>query len=333
MKVQELRNLLKDAERENLEKAFVECYKQLRKWQKEEGDPVLIALLEGKAAAQEKAGTSVDFETLAQQITEFIDNAYAGNYLAPNRIIPKSQRPKWRFLVKNFIKELAKVPLDSADYEKSVKLLTDLYALICTACNYYLFSTEDAFRSIGWEQPDFFALVVTRTFADGYSREKIAKLLPHAVSGGLSRESLHVQQEMVLLSALKTSDVKYMAIEEAQKLVQEKESGLAGLKKYDSKRYDLEETVNELSSLIFLITIELGEPEKGVEYYFKHSQESNKEITLFRALRLADWMDQKELWLEVYKYGLSKKIKPRDRLREEYEKRLRERETGAEESD
>lgn len=333
MKVQELRNLLKDAERENLEKAFVECYKQLRKGQKEEGDPVLIALLEGKAAAQAKAGASVDFETLAQQIEDFTGNAHAGNYFAPNRIIPKSQRPKWRFLVKNFIKELSKVPTDSADYEKSVKLLTELYALICTACNYYLFSTEDAFRSIGWEQPDFFTLVVTRTFADGYSREKIAKLLPYAVSGGLSRESLHVQQEMVLLGALKTSDVKYMAIEEAKKLVQEKESKLAGLKQYDSKRYDLEETVNELSSLIFLITIELGEPEKGVEYYFKHSRERDKEITLYCALRLADWMDQKELWLEVYKYGLTKKIKPRDRLREEYEKRLRERENGIAESD
>lgn len=44
-------------------------------------------------------------------------------------------------------------------------------------------------------------------------------------------------------------------------------------------------------------------------------------------------MDQKELWLEVYKYGLTKKIKPRDRLREEYEKRLRERENGTAESD
>lgn len=35
MKVQELRNLLASAERGNLEKAFVECYKQLRKAQKE----------------------------------------------------------------------------------------------------------------------------------------------------------------------------------------------------------------------------------------------------------------------------------------------------------
>lgn len=329
MKVQELRNLLKDAERENLEKAFVECYKQLRKGQKEEGAPVLIALLEGKAA-QAKAEASMDFETLAQQITEFIDNAHAGNYFAPNRIIPKSQRPKWRFMVKNFIKELSKVPLESADYERSVKLLTDLYALICVACNYYLFSTEDAFRSIGWGQRDFFTLVMTRTFADGYSREKIARLLSYAVSGGLSRESLHVEQEMALVGGLKTSDVKYMAIEEAQKQVQEKENKLAGLKKYDSKRYELEEAVDELCGLIFLITIALGEPEKGVEYYFKHSKESDKEITLYRVLRLADWMDEEELWLEVYKYGLAKKIKPRDRLREEYERRLRERgtETG-----
>lgn len=151
MKVQELRNLLGSAERGNLEKAFVECYKQLRKAQKEECDATLIALLEGKAAEQTKVDASVGFETLTQQITDFMSNAYASNYFAPNRIIPKSQRPKWRFMVKNFIKELEKIPLDNDNYEKAVKLLTDLYCLICKACNIYLFSTEDPFRSIGWE--------------------------------------------------------------------------------------------------------------------------------------------------------------------------------------
>ena len=50
MKVQELRNLLASAERGNLEKAFVECYKQLRKAQKEEYDPLVVALLEGNGA-------------------------------------------------------------------------------------------------------------------------------------------------------------------------------------------------------------------------------------------------------------------------------------------
>lgn len=321
MKVQEVRDLLKSAERENIEKAFVECYKQLRKHQKEEIDPLLTALLEGKSSYQTKSEVSADFETLAQQIENFIGNAYAQNYFAPNRIIPKSQRPKWRFMVKNFIKELSKVPLDDDNYEKAVKSLTDLYCLMCKACNIYLFSTEDPFRSIGWKQPDFFSLVVTRTFANGYSREKISQLLSYAVTGGLSRETLHIYQEIVLLNSLKTSDVKYMAIEEAKKQVEESGSRLAAFKKYDSRQYDLMENINELSSFILLISIKLGESEKGVEYFFKHSKESDKEIVLYRALDLANWMEEEELWLEIYKYGLSKKIRPRDSLKTEYEKR------------
>ena len=321
MKVQELRNLLASAERENLEKAFVECYKQLRKSQKEECDPVLGAPLKGKTAEQTKVDTSVDFETMVQQIDDFISNAYASNYFAPNRIIPKSQRPKWRFMVKNFIKELGKVPLDSDNYEESVKLLTNLYCLICKACDIYLFSTEDPFRSIGWEQPDFFALVVSKTFADGYSREKIAQLLSYAVSGGLSRESLHIQQETVFLNSLRTSDVKYMAMEEAKRQVEENESRLKAIKKYDDGQYALKDTINELCSMIFLITIELGEPEEGVEYFFNHFKELDKEITLYCALQLVDWMDKEELWMDVYKYGLGKKVTPRDSLQKEYAER------------
>lgn len=125
----------------------------------------------------------------------------------------------------------------------------------------------------------------------------------------------------MLLNSLKTSDVKYMAVEEAKKQVEEKESKLNAFKKYDSGQYALKETVNELCSMIFLITIELGEPEEGVKYFFKHSKERSQEITLYCALRLADWMDEEELWMDVYKYGLSKKITPRDSLQEEYERR------------
>ena len=224
-------------------------------------------------------------------------------------------------MVKNFIKELGKVPLDSDNYEESVKLLTNLYCLICKACDIYLFSTEDPFRSIGWEQPDFFALVVSKTFADGYSREKIAQLLSYAVSGGLSRESLHIQQETVFLNSLRTSDVKYMAMEEAKRQVEENESRLKAIKKYDDGQYALKDTINELCSMIFLITIELGEPEEGVEYFFNHFKELDKEITLYCALQLVDWMDKEELWMDVYKYGLGKKVTPRDSLQKEYAER------------
>lgn len=320
MKVQELRNLIAHAERGNVEKAFVECYKQLRKAQKEEIDAVICSILEGKEAEAKKADEPENFEELSRQIYDFMCNAYAGNYFAPNRLIPKSQRPKWRFMVKNFIKELSKIPVDNENYVKAVKQLTDLYKLICAACYTYLFSTEDPFRSIGWKQADFFALVVLKTFADGYSREKITLLLPLAVSGGLSMESLHIEQGFVLLNALKTSDVKYMAIEEAKSIIKEKEGKLAGLKKYDS-RYELEDMINELCSLIFLITIELGEAEDGITYFFEHEKDWDEEITLYRALELVDFMEDDRLWLEVYKYGLTRKIRPRDRLQEEYEQR------------
>ncbi|MCI7304141.1 hypothetical protein NIA71_15615 [Ihubacter massiliensis] len=321
MKVQELRQLLISADRNLLEKAFVESYKQFSKGQKEDVDSLIRDVLEGKDVKKTAKNTIISFQDLEQQITLFIENARAQNYLAPNRIIPKHQRPKWRFLVKQYIKELEKIPTESEHYFKSVSLLTDLYSLICEACNYYLFSTDDPFRSIGWAQPDFFQLVVKRTFAAGYSKETISALLLSAATGGLSRESLHLNQELVLLQELKTSDVKYMAMEEAMKLVAEKSAKLDHLGKYDNQRYDLEDSVNELCAMVLLIAIALAEPEDGIKYYFKNCREQDKEITLYRALDLVDCMGEDKLWLSVYEYGLKKKIKPREYLAREYQER------------
>ena len=326
MKVQELRQVLSKADRSLLEKAFVESYKKFPKRQKEEIDQIITDILEGKdTSASAKKNSPVNFDELKGQITFFIENAYAQNYFAPNRIIPKSQRPKWRFMVKNFIKELQKVSADGENYQESVKLLTDLYRLICYACNYYLFSTDDPFRSIGWEQSAFFQLVVKKTFGDGYSREKISALLLYAVTGGLSRESLYIFQEMVLLMELKTSDVKYMVIEEAKKLVETQEVKLSGLGKYDGKRYYLETAINELCNMILITSIDLAEPEEGIAYYFKKCRKSSQEIVLYRALDVVNQMEgDNRLWLDVYRYGLKKKIKPREFLVEEYKRRLAE---------
>lgn len=318
MKIQELRDLLKTADRGLLEKAFAESYKQFTKNQKAEVDQIIHLVLEGKDLNAAKKKEPLNFEDLEQQITQFLQDAYAQYYLAPNRVVPKSQRPKWRFMVKNYIKELEKIPVENEYYERSVKLLTEIYRLICEACNYYLFSTDDAFRSIGWEQPDLFHCVVKRTFGSGYSKEKITALLKDAVGGGLSRESLYIFQERVLLAELKTSDVKSMAIEAAQELIEERKKKLKGLKKYDNQRYFLEEEVNNLCEMILMIAIELAEPASGVEYYFRNCEETDREITLHRALDIVDWEENDELWMQVYEYGVSKKIKPRDSLIKKY---------------
>lgn len=322
MKVQELRNLLSTADRERLEKAFAESYKKFSKQQKEEVDLIIGDILEGKDTKEANRKEAVNFEKLEQEITVFIENAYAQNYYAPNRIIPKSQRPKWRFLVKNFIKELEKIQPESENYPTSVKLLTDLYRLICYACNVYLFSTDDAFRSIGWEQSQLFQLLVKKTFGMEYSEENISKLLLLAATGGLSRESLYVYQELVLLGELKTADVKYMAIEEAKKLVKERQEKLKGLGKYDRNRYYLEYAVNELCGIVLMISVQLAEAETGIPYFFGNCMENNKEIVLYRALDLMNMMDEDDMWIQIYEYGVKKKIKPREFLQESYQKRI-----------
>lgn len=321
MKVQELRELLKAADREFLEKAFVESYKYFTKYQKEEADRIIKDILSGINPNKAKKKAEIPFESLKQEITEFIENARARNYLFPNRIIPKNQRPKWRFLVKNFLKELQKVSQENENYGESVNLLVELYRLVSDACSYDFFSTDDAFRSIGWEQEDFFRLVAIRVLGTGYTRENISRLIIYASTGGLSAESIHADQQIVLLSELKTTDAKYMVVEETKKLVDENAEKLNGLKKYDTQKYVLEDTINNFCDMVLMIHIVLSELEEGISYYFKVNKEREKEIILYKALRLAEWLDEDDSWLQIYEYGIKKKIKPREYLVREYRNR------------
>ncbi len=324
MKIPELKKLLENVDRTMLEKVLVECYKQVPKAKKEELDLVIQDVLEGKSEKRGKVPKSVDFETLSGQIETFLENAYAQNYLVPNRSVPKNQRSKWRFLVKGYIKEMAEISPENEHYAEAVGLLGDLYRMVCYACNYYLFSTDDPFRSIGWEQPALYRLLAEKTLQTGNSREAIAELIADAVSGGLSRESLHCYQELTLLSLLTTDELKSAAIEEAKRLAENEMTKLKSLGEYSHERYETQERVNELCNFILAASMELGKTEEGVKYYFEHCREHTREIVLYCALDMARMMDFREDWLYIYEYGLKKKIKPREELREQYEQILRE---------
>ena len=227
MKIQEFRELIKKADRPLLEKAFAECYKQFSKSKKEEIDLLVQEILSGRDSGGAKK-QEVNFEELEKQIDWFAQNAYAQNYLVPNRIIPKNQRSKWRFQVMNFIKQLQKIPADSEYSQRAADCLEKIYKVLAAGCNVYLFSSDDPFSSVQWKQEELFHLLVTMTFRTGYSREKIRRLLPLTSSGGLSRWSLYIGNQLAFLSALNTSDLKYMAIEEAKELIAETKSNYTG---------------------------------------------------------------------------------------------------------
>lgn len=130
-------------------KSFAESYKKFTKGQKEEVDLIIQGVLAGEDARSVAKKDTISFEKLEQEIPVFLENAYAQNYFAPNRVIPKNQRPKWRFLVKNYIKALEKIPAEDENCDKSARLLSDLYRMLCTACNYYLFPRMT--RSALWD--------------------------------------------------------------------------------------------------------------------------------------------------------------------------------------
>lgn len=315
MTVRELKQLLESAKREHLEKAFIECYKQLRKTKQEEYDPLFKDILEGKEDNQ-KITIITDFSELEQQLTTFIKNAYESNYWTPNKIIPNYQRIKWRYMINNFIKSLEKVSVKNENYAKSVELLSDLYSMLCYSCTYHLFPVNDVFRAIGRNQPKLYETLVKRTFAIGYTRENISHLLLLATTSGVSSDCLNLSHEIVLLGELKTSDVKYIALEEAQKLVEEKEAKKP--EDYDYRPYALIDDINELCNIIVLISIALAEPEDAILYYFEHFRGYDIEVTLYCILNLIDIMEEDELWIKTYEYGIREKIKPRDSLVTEY---------------
>ncbi|HIZ45368.1 MAG TPA: hypothetical protein H9672_11750 [Firmicutes bacterium] len=318
MKIQEFRDLLKGADRERLEKAFSECYKQFSKAKKEEIDDLVRDILSGGEENSRKKDTTADFAALEREVALFVENAYAQNYLVPNRSVSKSQRPKWRFLVMNSIKELNAIPPESEFFERAVQCLWELYGVLCQGCNVYLFSSDDPFASVRWKQPELFHLLVKKTFLLGYTEENIKKVVQASSTGGLSRTSLYVMNQMALLSELKTSDVKYIAIEAAKEQIETLRSQKTKSNRSSSDYYR-EEKINNLCGLVLLIYITLAEAGEGIQYFFSRCEETNKEFVLYEALDYAAWMEDEQVWIDFYHYGLKKKIKPRDSLRKKYE--------------
>ncbi len=328
MKVQELRDLLKNADREWVDKAFVECYKRVTKDKKVDLDAEITPILKGEVPKPVRSANGpVDFQSIKPEIEEFLRNAFDGNYVAPNREVPKNQRSKWRFAVMNYIKIFLKVGVEDESYEDMVQLFMQLYRLLCTACDIYLFSTDDPFRSIGWNQPELFGALLKKMFEDGYSRERITAAVQLAVLDGVSRDCLNVEQCFALAAELKTSDGRQIAIEEIEKRVTELTRRKVSGRRGTSDDYFLAEEIGNLCDLHLIISVYMAEEEEGVRYYFDHNQEFSEEVTLYKALDIARWMESGgdgdgTLWLNIYRYALSRKIKPRQSLVDEYNKRM-----------
>lgn len=323
MKIKEFRDELKKADRTQVEAIASELYKSLPKAKKEDADISIQTILAGVDLKKtKKQDEIVNFNELKNQIQVFLEDANQSYYFIPNRIIPKSNRSKWRFKVKQFLKDLSKVQADTPEYLEAKILLKDVYKLLCKACNVYLFSTNNPFHAVGIAQCDMFYDVSSAMLHLTPTNETMREILVLATSSGLDYSTLHAELEFIVLNELKTKELEILALEEAKSLVQEQQMRLKQIKKSSSSKYYIEHSVEELCKLVLLIHMKMDDGEEGVRYFFKNYKGYEKEIELYSALYTIDLMEDDELWVWTYTYGIKNKIKPRDELKEQYKKKL-----------
>jgi hypothetical protein len=325
MLVSELRELIKKYKEEDLRLVISEMYKSMPKKLREEKDidemlqDVHAYLRIGKV--EKEQNKKIDIDKLKQQIDLFIDYAYKQYYFAPNSYIHKKERPKWRFIVKSYIKDLQKLPKEGEEGRTATSLLEKLYEMLSYACHYYIFSTENPFRSVGIDQTEFLDIVIARKLGAGINVESIKSSIMLVINSNVDRETLHSSLIDVLVMNLKTPDSREMAIKQCIIIKDELKGQRPAKKTWDlsTYEYEQEEKINNLVETVFNLYIALYEYESAIKYFKRNYISPDKEVSLYVLLFMLFQYDLKEYWISEYEEALKKGVKPRIQLQKTYE--------------
>lgn len=321
MLVKELRELLKKYKEDELRTLIVDIYKLLPKKVKEdkEIDSLIENMVAFKNKGKKEVRKDVDISKLNARIELFVEYAYNQYYLVPNRNVPKKERPKWRFTVKAFINDLIMFYPDTEDGALATKLLVKLYKMLSYACGYYLFNTENPFASVGIYQEELLDIIVKRMFASGIDREVIKEAVKLSVSSHAARDTLSDTLAQIPGFNLKTSDVRYMAVEQGESVRKEMLSERAGKRPGSNDEFWIRYRINCLVTATTKIYMDLCEYDNAVKYFMKNYTERDKEIVIYVLLDIFERYGNIEYWKKIYEDAVSKKIDLREELIDKYE--------------
>ncbi len=331
MKVAELRSLLENYPDKQLREMVVALYKAMPKKLKEE--QLIDELLKnpeaflGKKKSLKKKEEIPDMDWLEMEIEEFLSDAYNQYYFAPNRIVPKSQRSKWRSIVKRFYKELNLAATVPENLPKAAELMQKIYEMLCYACKYILFSSDDVFASLRISKSEFLKSVLTLHYQHKEKKDFIRDSIKLVVDNENNYFILNEILMEQLIGFLKTPDLKEMTIQQCRLEIENTRRQLANPPKrkkrnfssLHSDEYLLECKNNNLTILGVLCYLHLFEYDKAIEFYNEHYLEQHKEMALFTLLRLLFAYQLKDQWLQVYESAVMAKIKPREKLDRVYQ--------------
>ncbi len=319
LKVTEVRKEIKKHKRDELEYIIAEIYKMIPRDKKIENSVSDLILNPGKSKAAPKsknAGKKLrPFNEVENEVENFVSNAYEQYYLIPNRIVKKSDRSKWRFLVKRLYKELVSYSTNDEYRGVSARLLQKLYEVLCYSCGYTLFTAYDSFESIGIDQTTFFHTILTINEKRLSKNDFIDTGINLIINNYLNRYTLYSELIDFFIELLTIPDLYYKTIEEAEKMWKKINKTPV---KYDSwgSDYDKVSKLNNITEIVFKCYAKLFEFENGIRYFKKYQIEDNQEVKLYILIRLLFREKQKKIILEELKNAQKNGIKPRKSLLE-----------------
>lgn len=326
MLLSEIKEALKKYEIDELKSMILEMYKAIPKKLREDKDiDALLMDFQSQLNTKKIEKTTVkqpDMLILKAEIDLFISHAYKQYYFAPNNYVHKKERPKWRFKVKAFINELQSVPYNSENGKIATDLMEKLYAMLSYACGYYLFNSEDPFKSVGIVQTELLDIVIKRKFLSDLSNESVKSGIRLVIDSYVDRVTLHSTLIYLLISNLKTPSSKELAIDKCKEIKADLEkSKIQTTKKswgYSNSEFEFNEKINNLVEMVFLLYIELFEYDTAIKYFNKFYIQRSKEVLLYVMLGMLSDYELKDYWLREYEDAVKKGVTPRDVLSEKY---------------
>jgi len=316
LKIDEVRKLIKEYKRAELESVAEALYKMLTKSQKLDNNIAELLQNPDKKLASNKAKKSEQQRPFAEVKAEtlwFVDNAYKQNFFAPNRIVPKKERPKWRFLAKNLYKELIVYSREDLYKNEAAELLEKIYVMLCYSCDYILFSAYDSFESVGVPQTAFFEETLKALNSTCEKDVMIDKAIDLIVNNALNRYTLYEELMDILIGQLETVDMKYLLIEKCQLKRKTLTSKKPETSKFSSN-YNFETLLNNLTTLIFKANAALFETTNGINDFMMHFIQSDPEIKLYILINLLLGFNEKDLIVQLIEDAKKNKMELRKSL-------------------
>lgn len=320
MLVKELRNAISKYTNEEKDDIIVELYKRIPKSKKEDYDidNFILNIKNKEKRKTVKKEENLSIEDLKKQVDFFISCANQNLYVAPNRVIPKSERSKWRFKVKDFYKKLSSIKADTPDGIIATDLLKDLYRVLSYGSCYLTFTTWETFGAIGVSQSSFLTNVVKRKLINGINKESMEYCID-LLNMEHSPYEYHSDVLICFTSCLNTPDARYLAIECLKEHIIKKKEKFKELKKAKKQTHNCEVSIEYFVETIFYLYFDLCEYDNGIKYFQKnYPEQRDKEIKEYILLGLIEFYNLPDIWIKEYESHIN--LDYRDDLKETYKK-------------